>query len=112
MAWTEIGLEAGEYTEIAAILKQDGATWPEVRKLALRDVCGSFALDSFLIVACMLWMIMPDWGYGRDYLQQRKQRWEGRPVWLHFLNPLRLAGYPTALLFSSGVLRRLKRAMA
>jgi len=112
MAWTEIGLEPREYVEIAAKLKQEGATWEEVRKLALRDVCGSFALDTFLIVPCMLWMIMPDWGYDKAYLLRRKQRWEGRSLWVHFLNPFRLAGYPTALLFCSGVLGRLKRALA
>jgi hypothetical protein len=111
MAWTEIGLEPSDYPAIAEKLKKEGATWPEVRAIALRDVCGSFAVDSFLIIPCMLWMIMPDWGYNEEYLRRRAQRWAKRPIWLHFLNPLRLLGYPVALLFSMGVRLRLKRAL-
>lgn len=112
MAWTEIGLEPGDYPTIAEKLKEEGATWPEVQAIALRDVCGSFAVDSFLIIPCMLWMIMPDWGYSEEYLRRRVQRWGERQVWLHFLNPLRLLGYPVAILFSIGVRLRLKRALA
>jgi hypothetical protein len=112
MAWTEIGLEPSDYAAIAEKLKQEGATWSEVRAVALRDVCGSFAVDSFLIIPCMLWMIMPDWGYHEEYLRRRAQRWAQRPIWLHFLNPLRLLGYPVALVFSISVRRRLKRALA
>lgn len=111
MAWTEIGLEPSDYPAIAEKLKNEGATWPEVRTIALRDVCGSFAVDSFLIIPCMLWMIMPDWGYNEDYLRTRMQRWNGRPLWVSCLNPLRIIGYPVALLFSMGVLIRLKRAL-
>ncbi len=111
MAWTEIGLAPSDYPAIAEKLKNEGATWPEIRAIALRDVCGSFALDSFLIIPCMLWMIMPDWGYNEEYLRRRLHRWSIRPLWMHFLNPLRLLGYPTALLFSLGVRIRLKRAL-
>jgi hypothetical protein len=110
MAWTEIGLESDDYLVIAKKLKNQGATWPEVQAIALRDVCGSFAVDSFLIVPCMLWMIMPDWGYNEEYLRNRLNQWAKRPLWMHFLNPIRLFGYPMALLFSVGVRLRLKRA--
>ena len=110
MAWTEIGLEPNEYPAIAQKLRTEGASWQEIRTIALRDVCGSFALDSFLIIPCMLWMIMPDWGYNEQYLRQRIQKWSSRQLWLHYLNPLRLLGYPVALLFSAGVMLRLKRA--
>jgi len=112
MAWTEIGLEPGDYPAIAEKLKAEGATWAEVRAIALRDVCGSFAVDSFLIIPCMLWMIMPDWGYSEEYLRARLRRWTQKPLWLHFANPLRVLGYPVALLFSTGIRFRLKRALA
>jgi hypothetical protein len=112
MAWTEIGLEPDDYLVIAQKLKNEGVTWPEVQAVAIRDVCGSFAVDSFLIIPCMLWMIMPDWGYNEEYLRNRLQLWAKRPLWLHFLNPFRLLGYPVALLLSMGVRLRLKRALA
>ncbi len=110
MAWTEIGLEPGDYPAIAEKLKSEGALWPEIRSIALRDVCGSFAVDSFLLIPCMLWMIMPDWGYSEEYLRLRAKRWAQRPLWLHFLNPFRILGYPIALVLSIGVRLRLKHA--
>ena len=48
----------------------------------------------------MLWMFMPDWGFEEAYLRRRIARWYSRPYWLHFLNPLRILGYPIALLFA------------
>jgi hypothetical protein len=112
MAWTEIGLEEADYPPIARELLAQGADWPAVRRIALREVCGAFALDSFLIFPCMLWMIMPDWGYNEDYLRRRMQRWQRRPLWQQLLrNPLRLLGYPVALLMSRRIRARLKQAM-
>jgi hypothetical protein len=69
-----------------------------------------FALEVFLIFPCMLWMIMPDWGYNEDYLRERIRKWHSKPRWMHFLNPLRLLGYPLAILSSSGIRRRLQAA--
>lgn len=112
MAWTEIGLEDADYPPIARELLTQGADWPAVRRIALREVCGAFALDSFLIFPCMLWMIMPDWGYNEDYLRRRMRRWQRRPLWQQLLlNPLRLLGYPMALLMSRRIRARLEQAM-
>lgn len=112
MAWTEIGLEEADYPPIARELLAQGADWPAVRRIALREVCGAFALDSFLIFPCMLWMIMPDWGYNEDYLRRRMQRWQRRSLWQQLLrNPLRLLGYPVALLMSRRIRARLEQAM-
>jgi hypothetical protein len=110
MAWTEIGLEEGDYPKIADRLLSRSVSWAEIQEVSLRDVCGSFALDTFLICPCMLWMLMPDWGYSEEYLRARIRKWNSRPVWVHFLNPLRLIGYLLAILISIGVRRRLKLA--
>lgn len=110
MAWTEIGLEEDDYPGIADRLLAQRVSWAEIQRTSIRDVCGSFAFDTFLIFPCMLWMIMPDWGYNQDYLRKRIRKWNSRPIWVHFLNPFRLLGYPLAILMSSGVRRRLKVA--
>lgn len=52
----------------------------------------------------------PDWGYEEAYLRRRMARWNRSPRWLHFVNPLRLIGYPLAYLISFPLRRRLKKA--
>ena len=99
-AWTEIGLEASEcksLVEKGGIRLEDLS---EVDRIIFKDVCGSFAFDTFLIFPLMLWMIMPDWGYDEDYLRKRVGRWHARPYWVHFLNPMRVFGYPLAVLMA------------
>lgn len=109
-AWTEIGLEKDSYPEYARSIKQDYSDWESANRIIIRDVCASFAVDSFLIFPCMLWMIMPDWHYEDEYLKARMEKWYAKPYWLHFINPLRILGFPIALIFSIGVRRKLKRA--
>jgi hypothetical protein len=109
-AWTEIGLADEDYPIIANQLLDHSLNWEEIHKISVEDVCGSFAFDAFLIFPCMLWMIMPDWGYSRDYLRQRIQTWKSKPTWVHFINPIRLLGYPLAILMSHGVRNRLRVA--
>ena len=109
-AWTEIGLEKEEYPIYAAKISQQYKDWKTVNKIVIRDVCASFAFDSFLIFPCMLWMIMPDWGYNEEYLRERMNKWYSRPYWKQFLNPMRIMGYPLALLFSFSVRSKIKKA--
>ncbi len=109
-AWTEIGLEDEDYPKYAAELKSEYGDWEVISRIIYKDVCGSFALDSFLIFPCMLWMIMPDWCYDEKYLQERAHNWYQKPYWLHFINPLRILGYPVALALSSSVKNKLKNA--
>lgn len=111
MAWTEIGLDHDDYPRIARELIALGVTtWEEVDSVARWDVCASFAWDTFLIFPCMLWIIMPDWGYDEAYLKSRMERWESRPRWYHFINPVRALSYPLALSVSLTVRRRLMKA--
>jgi hypothetical protein len=110
MAWTEIGLEDTEYPKIAKKIKETHSNWEEVDLIIKKDVCGSFAFDTFLIFPCMLWMIMPDWGYDSDYLKERMAKWYSKPYYKHFLNPMRVLGYPMSLLMSASVRSELKRA--
>ena len=109
-AWTEIGLEESDYPIHAEKIYAECQDWSLVNRVIIKDVCASFAFDSFLIVPCMLWMIMPDWGYDKDYLQKRMNKWYSKPYWVHFLNPARVLGFPTALILSMSVRRKLKRA--
>ena len=109
-AWAEIGLEDSEYPLYARKIFDSFQSWEEVDRIIIHDVCASFAFDTFLIFPCMLWMIMPDWGYNDDYLKERMSKWYSKPYWLHFLNPFRVLGYPLSLVFSYGVRRRLKYA--
>lgn len=116
MAWTEIGLSPDDYPKIAAQL-HDYACWQEIDQIILDDVLGSFALDSTLMLVAMVTIIgiflitpFPDWGYDPDVLERRMQQWYRLPRWKHYLNPLRLIGYPIAYLMSLSLRRRLKAA--
>lgn len=109
-AWTEIGLEEEDFPQYAAEIYEHCKDWDEVSSIITKDVCGSFAFDSFLIYPCMLWMIMPDWGYDQNYLKVRMEKWYSKPGWVHFLNPLRIFGYPIALFLSWSVRLKLKKA--
>ena len=73
-AWTGIGLDNNEYNEYGKQLDAKFNSWEEIDLIIKRDVCASFALDSFLIFPCMLWMIMPDWGYNEEYLMARMDK--------------------------------------
>jgi hypothetical protein len=132
MAWTEIGLEETEYPRYAEAIKETHPNWEQVRKILFFDVCSSFAFESgihsfvffgpillgtlvhegfFGLYFLSIFFIspMPDWGYDETYLKERMQKWESRPNWIHFLNPVRIIGYPLALFFIFGICRRLKR---
>jgi len=114
-AWTEIGIED---RECQALVQKGNITHDDLRevdRIIFRDVCASFAIESFLILPCMLWMIMPDWGYEETYLRRRVERWYAAPRWRLALNPMRWLGYPTAVLFAlkyRAMLRRAVRAAA
>jgi hypothetical protein len=111
-AWTEIGIEdkhCRRLVELGAISHND---LPQVDRIYFRDVCGSFAVETFLLFPCFLWMLMPDWGYDEQYLRQRMNRWYGRPYWQHFLNPMRWFGYPLAILLALKYRAMLRRVVA
>jgi hypothetical protein len=98
--WTEIGIEPDECERILAPAGIALADLPAVDRVIFKDVCASFSVDAFLVFPLMLWMLMPDWGYEESYLRRRVERWYSRPYWVHFLNPLRILGYPVALVFA------------
>ena len=109
-AWTEIGIDDDECKSLA---RETGITvdkLDDADRIFFRDVCASFAVDSFLIFPLMLWMIMPDWGYSEDYLRNRMKQWYAKPYWRHFLNPLRVLGYPIAVLAALGYRAKLRKA--
>ena len=97
-AWTEIGIEENQCERLAAAGRITVADLKEVDRILFSDVCASFAVDSFLMIPLMFWMIMPDWGYGESYLRRRMNRWYARSYWSHFINPLRWLGYSVALI--------------
>ncbi len=110
-AWTEIGIEEDECASLAL---ETGATindLKEVDRILFRDVCASFAVDSFLVMPLMLLMIMPDWGYAEKYLRNRMKSWYEKPYWMHFLNPLRILGYPIAVMFALSYRSKFIRAI-
>ena len=110
-AWTEVGIEDDECTLMALKTGASVTSLGEVDLIFFRDVCASFAVDSFLIMPLMLWMIMPDWGYNEKYLRKRMTDWYQRPYWMHFLNPLRVLGYPIALLFALRYRAKFRKAV-
>jgi hypothetical protein len=110
-AWTEIGIDEDECRSLVRKGEIRVADLPEVERMFFQDVCGSFAVLSFLIVPLMLWPLMPDWGFSDESLQERMDRWYARPYWTHFMNPLRVLGYPVALLFGWRYLSMLRRAV-
>lgn len=109
-AWTEIGIEGKECRNLANEAGVTPAHLRDVNRIFFRDVCASFAVESFLIFPLMLWMVMPDWGYDEDYLRKRMQKWYAKPYWKHFLNPFRLLGYPVAVLLALSYRQKLLNA--
>lgn len=110
-AWTEIGIEEDECKSLALETGITPDTLAQADRIIFRDVCASFAVDSFLIFPLMLWMIMPDWGYSEEYLRNRVTKWYAKPYWMHFLNPIRVLGYPIAVLFSLSYRSKLRKAV-
>jgi hypothetical protein len=110
-AWTEIGIGDEECARIAEAGGLGFDDLRTVRRMYFRDVCASFAPLVFLIFPGMLWMLMPDWGYPIPWLRERMGRWYARPYWSHWLNPLRILGYPLALLSALSYLRMLHRVL-
>ena len=131
MAWTEIGLGDSEYSKYAGSIRETHSDWVKVEKILNLDVCGSFAFESGLFVLAFTlpvflgWFLhqgflglflififfitpMPDWGYDEKYLRNRMRKWESGPRWLHFLNPIRVMGYPLALMLTNDIRKNLK----
>lgn len=110
-AWTEIGIEDTECRQLVLKGNISADDLKLVDRIIFRDVCASFAFDTFLIFPLMLWMIMPDWGYEESYLKKRMERWYARPYWIHFLNPMRCLGYPLAVLMALKYRSMLRRVV-
>ena len=116
MAWTEIGLSDEDYDKIAADLQLSYTSWSEIDDIIKGDVLGSFALTSLLLLLALVSFIgiffvsLPDWGYSEAELRRRMGNWSKMPRWKHYLNPLRIMGYPLALLLSISVRKKLKSA--
>ena len=109
-AWTEIGIGDEECRSLVRKGDIGVADLDEADRIFFRDVCASFAVDSLVVLPTM-GMTMPDWGYSDEYLQRRMERWYAAPYWSHFLNPLRVLGYPVALLFAWRYRSMLRRAV-
>src|SRR5919106_6512372 len=99
--WSEIGIEQRECNDLVRKYGINEDNLRQVQLTCFRDVCASFAFEAFLVIPLMLWMLMPDWGFEEEWLRRRAERWYARPYLLHFLNPLRILGYPVALLFAA-----------
>ncbi|MES2510689.1 MAG: hypothetical protein V4625_12220 [Pseudomonadota bacterium] len=109
-AWTEIGIEGSECDSLAREARVTANNLNQVDRIFFRDVCASFAVDSFLIFPLMLWVIMPEWGYAENYLRNRVRRWYEKPYWMHFVNPFRILGYPIAVLFAFSYRSKIRRS--
>ncbi|MEO7862489.1 MAG: hypothetical protein ABIU05_19055 [Nitrospirales bacterium] len=117
MAWTEVGLSREDYPEIASELRSAYPNWREINDVILGDVLGSFALESALFPLALVPLIgmilitpFPDWGYEEAYLLKRIELWHRLPRWRHYMNPIRIIGYPLAYLFSLSLRHRLRAA--
>ena len=110
-AWTEIGIQDAECRQLVQKGDISAHDLKLVDRIIFKDVCASFAFDTFLIFPLMLWMIMPDWGYDESYLKKRMERWYARPYWSHFLNPMRCLGYPLAVLMALKYRSMLRRVV-
>lgn len=110
-AWSEIGIEDDECKALLIKGCINAQDIPEIERIYYRDICASFAVDSFLIFPMMLWMLMPDWGFNEKYLRARMIQWYARPYWVNFINPLRFLGYPIAIGFSFKYKRMVTRLL-
>jgi len=117
LAWTEIGPDENDYEECAISLRDKYDNWKSINKIILRDVCGSFSIESFTILLAFIPLIglllvtpMPGWGYDQEYLKNRMEKWGKSNIFLNYLNPFRIVGYPIALLFVLGLKNKLKKA--
>lgn len=107
-AWSELGLDSSEYQIYACKLKAYDSNWRDVERVMLQDVCASFAIESFLLFPCCLWMILTDWGYNEAYLKGRMKAWYAKSRWRYWLNPIRWLGYVVALIVSYNMRKKLK----
>lgn len=96
-SWTEIGLSDDEYRASARSANLVPDDLRAIDRIIFKDVCASFAVESFLVFPLFLWTILPDWGFDDEYLRRRAADWYKVPYLLHFFNPLRILGYPVAL---------------
>ena len=110
-SWTEIGLTDAEYFRMAKTIEFEPGDWNKLDRIIFKDVCASFAVDSLLAFPLCLWMLMPDSEFDINYLRERIKRWYSKPYFVHFLNPLRLLGYPVAILFALSGRKKLKSAL-
>lgn len=110
-SWTEIGIDDDECLSLVRKANITSSSLKDIDQIFFRDVCASFAVESFLFFPLMLWMLMPDWGYDTDYLRKRIENWYSRPYWRHLINPLRIFGYPMALVFAFRYRSMLRRAV-
>ena len=111
-AWSEIGIEDEECRALAHKAGLTVADLPAIDRLFFRDICASFAVESIvLFIPIVGWACMTDWGYAESYLRRRINNWYAKPYWLHFLNPLRIVGYPFALLCALDYRTKLHQAI-
>jgi hypothetical protein len=116
--WTEIGLDGDDIAHDAKTLRNSYQDWGDIDKIIFRDICLSFSIESALVLVAVFPPLIllvgvspwPDWGYETEYLNNRAKKWYSTPYWLHLLNPIRLVGYPLAVLFVLSLRSKLKKS--
>ena len=116
-AWTEIGLNEAECSEIVRELENEYQSWSEIKDVIYKDVLGGFSLLSLSL--CFVWIpfvgwffannLLLDWGFDDEWIQKKIQHWYAVPRWRHYLNPLRWFGYILALIFASYLIFKIKK---
>ena len=96
-AWTEIGLNEAECSEIVRELENEYQSWSEIKDVIYKDVLGGFSLLSLSL--CFVWIpfigwvfannLLPDWGFDDEWIQKKIQHWYAVPRWRHYFHPLR-----------------------
>ena len=107
MSWTEIGLGKDEFPQYIQKIQQHYPNWQDVKPI-VNDVLLAFV--SVIPFMFVFFPIIPDWGYDKDYLLNKIQKWQDLPTWRIWLNPLRWLGYALAIMMSLSYVRKLKKA--
>lgn len=108
LSWSEIGIDTDEFPSYFGKIEKHYANWHEIQPI-IRDTSLCFAPQMPLMF--LFFPIIPDWGYNKDYLLEKIQKWHTTPKSRIWLNPLRLIGYPLANLMAMGYIRRLKNSI-
>ena len=96
--WVDTEYDSSQLDRFAAKLAATSFTLTELDRIAYRDVCGAFAIETLAVLGTA-GIAMVDWYYPEDVARRDVEKWVSRPLAFSLLNPAWLLGYALARWF-------------